>query len=330
MYPATNREHASPSGAILPENHHFPRTERQRDQGGCLVKLNTPETGGCQLQVDASTTKGGSSASDPQGAKEESFTPDQAVSSTANPELPKGASLTCNPHATSSTCGPDQARRVSTKLDFLEKTERGVTSHCSKGLPFCETLPTIDSPGSPDKGVHWVHTSQGCSLSEHRSGCKEGCESGSHPLRGAHSMVPLEGVDETDTPSPGDRKGRGTGTPLAGGKGVDTANTHGPDEMDRVELKVPTPQRRAITLPPSDLPVHEMGTKASLGSGYLLRRASSACTKGMSERRTLSRFTPDQRRERVRQLISTRVAELELSLVACYRLGLNPLRSEVL
>jgi len=331
VYHPIKDTHASPSGAILPENQHFPRTEGQRDHGGCLVKLDTPETERCQLQVDASAEEHGTTGSDPHGAKE-SFAPDQAVSSTANPAgLPKGASSTCTP--TTSSCDPGPARRVSTKLDTPSPAERGTrtsdtpfiakavtncTPPCPKGLPFCETLPTIDSPGAPDKGAHWVHTFQGCLLSEHPSGCNEGCESGSHPPRGAHSMSPLEGVDETDTLSSStderDQKGRDTETPLAGGQRFDTANTPGD----------------AITSPFSGLPVHEMDTKGYLCSRHPFSRTSSTCTKGTDKPSTLSRFTPHQRRGRVRWLISTRVTELELSLVACYRLGLNPLRSEVL
>ena len=38
--------HASPSGAILPENHHFPRHEGQPDHGGCSAEWNTSERGG--------------------------------------------------------------------------------------------------------------------------------------------------------------------------------------------------------------------------------------------------------------------------------------------
>lgn len=112
MSTATNRKHASPSGAILPENHHFPRHGGQEDYS----PGNSSDREGCQLQVVTPITKGGSSSSDPT----------ENVSST---DTPRDATSTCTPDPK----GVEQTDTL--PLDDID----------TKGPPFWGTLqPTPD------------------------------------------------------------------------------------------------------------------------------------------------------------------------------------------
>ena len=133
--PAKN-QHASPSGAILPENHHFPRHEGQEDYS----PGNSSDREGCQLQVVTPITKGGSSSSDPT----------EDVSST---DTPSGTSSTC----TLDPKGVDQTDTPPTVAHFAD-TLKGATSTCTpdpKGVHQADTLPVddIDTKGPPFWGT---------------------------------------------------------------------------------------------------------------------------------------------------------------------------------
>lgn len=147
MYPATNRLHASPSGAILPENHHFPRHEGQLDHGRCQLKVDTSTS----VEVLSLTEhpfepgEGGSLTSIPTGG-----------TLSADPH-PKGVQGSCTPQKVvpqqdNSKCRPRSLKGGTSSSDPTvgNAARRYTPARCAKGLSKCETL--------RGKGVHSANT----------------------------------------------------------------------------------------------------------------------------------------------------------------------------
>lgn len=160
MYPLPTKHTPSPSGAILPENHHFPRHEGQLDHGRRQLEVDT-STGGRvysltehPLEPRESQSKAGSLTSIPTGG----------ISSTDHPKsanllhtLCQGGQGSCAPQKVVPHQDSPKSRSRSLKggTSSSDPTVGGVArrhplARCAKGLPKCETL--------RGKGVHSANT----------------------------------------------------------------------------------------------------------------------------------------------------------------------------
>ena len=147
MYPLPTKHTPSPSGAILPENHHFPRHEGQLDHGRRQLEVDT-STGGRVYSLTEHPLepgKGGSLTSIPTGGTlcadprpkgvQGSWIPQKVVPQQDNPKC-RPRSLKGGTSSSDPTVG-NAARRYP-------------PARCAKGLSKCETLGR--------KGVHSANT----------------------------------------------------------------------------------------------------------------------------------------------------------------------------